>query len=162
MRILAIDPGSEQSAFVLLDDGRLERFGKLPNEQMRAEIDEVCADRLAVEMIASYGMPVGAEVFQTCVWIGRFVERWPGRFDASTDLVYRKDVKMHLCGQTKGVNDAVIRQALIDRFGPGKDRAIGKKASPGPLYGLTADAWAALAVGVTYADLRTIPVEITA
>jgi hypothetical protein len=102
---------------------------------------------MAIEMIASYGMPVGAEVFDTCVWIGRFTQAWP----AATVPIFRKDVKMHLCGQTKA-KDKNVRQALIDRFGPGKDKAIGKKAKPGPLYGYSGDLWAALAVAVTYYD----------
>ncbi|MBV8782506.1 MAG: hypothetical protein JO353_14005, partial [Phycisphaerae bacterium] len=50
--------------------------------------------------------------------------------------------------------DGNIRQALIDRFGPTKERAIGKKKSPGPLYGMSGDCWSALAVAVTYADQR--------
>jgi hypothetical protein len=106
-------------------------------------------DVLAVEMIASYGMPVGAEVFQTCVWIGRFLECGA----ATEQLVYRKEVKMHLCGTTRA-NDGNVRQALLDLYG-GKERALGRKATPGPLYGISGDEWAALGVAVTYAARLT-------
>jgi hypothetical protein len=44
---------------------------------------------LAVEMIASYGMPVGREVFDTCLWIGRFVEAWQAH-GGEYRLIYRR------------------------------------------------------------------------
>jgi hypothetical protein len=100
-------------------------------------------------MIACYGMPVGAEVFETCVWIGRFLQRWEGPYS----LVYRREVKLHLCDSARA-KDANVRQALIDRFGPGKQKAIGLKASPGPLFQIKADLWAALGVAVTFADRK--------
>ncbi len=158
--ILAIDPGNEQSAFVLYDADtrRLRDVGKLDNSEVLAKLvvtrHEVPlmpwwqADMLAIEMIASYGMPVGREVFETCVWIGRFLQAW----DDAHALVYRKDVKLHLCNSPRA-NDATIRAALIDRFG-GKDRAIGRKAAPGPLYRVKADAWSALAIAVTYSETQ--------
>lgn len=101
---------------------------------------------LALEFIASYGMPVGAEVFQTCLWAGRFIQAFPGQHH----IVYRKDVKLNLCGSMRA-KDGNVRQAIIDRFG-GKEKAIGKKKTPGPLYGVSGDMWAALAVGLTYLD----------
>jgi len=104
---------------------------------------------LAIEMIASYGMAVGREVFETCVWIGRFQQAW--HTPDGVKLVYRRDVKMQLCGSPKA-KDANIRQALLDMFpatGGGKTPQIGTKAQPGPLYGITSHAWAALAVAVT-------------
>lgn len=149
---MAIDPGNTHSAFVIFDDGELIDFGKLDNDELLARIcDETQAvrcrfDRLAIEMIASYGMPVGAEVFETCVWIGRFVQAWTGDYS----LVYRRDVKLHLCGQPRA-KDSNVRQALIDKYG-GKYKAIGRKASQGPLYGIRADVWQALAVAVTYSE----------
>lgn len=149
MRVLAIDPGNTESAYVILHGDRLVEFAKVENDVLRARLpffrDE--ADKLAIEMIASYGMAVGREVFDTCVWVGRYVEAWGKAYTR----VYRRDVKMHLCGNN-AAKDGNIRQALIDRFGPGKDKAIGKKATPGPLYGVSADVWAALAVAVTFAD----------
>lgn len=112
-----------------------------------AEVKITAYDHLAIEMVASYGMAVGVEVFETCLWIGRFIQA-SGR---PWHQVYRKDVKLHLCGFTTA-KDANIRQALIDRFGPGKEKAVGYKKTPGPLYGITADLWQALAVGVTFSD----------
>lgn len=157
MIILAIDPGCTDSAFVLydVDARRPVWFSKLSNEKLlgicREHVSIGDADvrfqHLAVEMIASYGMPVGREVFETCLWIGRFLEAWRGPHS----LVYRKDVKLHLCG-TFRAKDPHVRQALIDRFGPGKPAAIGTRKQPGPLYGVAADVWSALAVAVTWGE----------
>ncbi len=149
MRILAIDPGNELSAWCYWD-GRPEQAGKSPNADLLetlSEHDPEAYDMLAIEMIASYGMAVGREVFDTCVWIGRFWEAW-SRHGGHVRLIYRKDVKLHHC-QTTRANDANIRAALIDRFGPGKIAAIGTKKAPGPLYGIKGDEWAALAVALT-------------
>jgi len=155
--ILAIDPGSEDSAYVVydLEAARPVEFQKVRNGELLSRVRgaPTSATRwqhithVAIEMIASYGMPVGREVFETCVMIGRFIEAWP----IEHTLVYRRDVKLHLCGQARA-KDPNVRQALIDRFGPGKDKAIGTKKQPGPLYGVTSDVWAALAVAVTFAD----------
>ena len=151
MSVLAIDPGPTHSAFVVYDgDSMLPvDFGKLPNAELRSYVGRGGYDVCAIEMIASYGMPVGAEVFQTCVEIGRFVEIVESS-GLPHVLVYRKDVKLALCNSPRA-NDASIRQALIDRYG-GKDKAIGRKANQGPLYGVTADVWSALAIAVTVTE----------
>lgn len=148
--MIAIDPGPAQSAWVQYDGSQVLAAGIESNDDVLRRIycEWGADEELVIEMIASYGMPVGREVFETCVWIGRFMEAAGG-----AELVYRKDVKLHLCGSPRA-KDANIRQALIDRFGPGKDKAIGTKAKPGPLYGFKADMWAALAVAVTYDDTR--------
>ena len=149
--MLAIDPGNEFSAYVRYDaaSSSLVQFGKLANDELLVRLPKMATDgHLAIEMIASYGMPVGREVFETCVWIGRFVERW----NNAHTVVYRRDVKLHLCGQARA-KDANVRQALLDRWG-GKEVAVGKKAAPGPLYGVSADVWAALGVAVTWCDTR--------
>lgn len=140
--ILAIDPGTSKSGVVMTRNGRVVLAGVYANldvlHMIRTETD---ADVLAIEMIASYGMAVGAEVFETCVWIGRFQQSW--RSPESVRLVYRKDVKLHLCG-TPRAKDPNIRQALIDKLG-----APGTKKSPGATFGVSSHAWAALAVAVT-------------
>ncbi len=156
--MLAIDPGPEQSAWVEYRDGRPVAFAIEPNAAVLERVAEVHAERLAVEMIASYGMAVGADVFETAVWSGRFIQCWVsfgalGGGEDTVRRVYRKDVKLHLCGSARA-QDKNVRQALIDRFGPGKARAIGLKASQGPLYGVSSHVWSALAVAVTATDLE--------
>lgn len=148
-KLVAVDPGPVESAFVRLGyDGSVLAFGKRPNEEVAGIIERARnrSGHLAIEMIASYGMPVGSEVFETCVWIGRFIERW----SLSHSLVYRLEVKLHLCGSSKA-KDGNVRQALIDRWG-GKARALGRKRSPGHLYGFNGDVWQALGVAVTWWD----------
>lgn len=141
-RILALDPGTTETGWCLFQGGRIVQSGTRGNEDMRLTLSTLTPNALlAVEMIASYGMPVGREVFETCVWIGRFIEAHGG----AHRLVYRKDVKLHLCG-TPRAKDANIRQALLDLLGP-----QGKKAAPGPTYGVKGHAWSALAVAVTAA-----------
>lgn len=153
--ILAIDPGPSHSAAVLYDDARqrLVDFKYAPNAELREWIRRSGPARgyqrttLAIEMIASYGMPVGAEVFETCVEIGRYIEQWQAMTDHGALLVYRREVKLHLCGSVRAT-DANVRRALLDRFGPGRAIAVGTKAKPGPLYGLAGDLWAALGVAL--------------
>jgi hypothetical protein len=150
MGVFAIDPGPVISGWCVLLDGKVIAADVYENERLLKLLENGCAGVLAIEMIASYGMPVGREVFETCVWIGRFFQAWKG---SPVELVYRKDVKMHLCGSMKA-KDANIRQALIDLFpatGGGKIPQIGTKAKPGPLCGVSTHVWPALAVAVTVA-----------
>jgi hypothetical protein len=160
--VLAIDPGMTQSAYLQYDMESREvvEFGILSNPILGAMLDdpfpfhEPHSRHCVIEMVQSFGMPVGREVFETVYWIGRFAHAWDS-YPALTHQqipaarIYRGDVKQHLCHTAKA-KDANIRQALIDRFGG--ESAIGKKKTPGPLYGISKDVWSALAIAVTYAD----------
>lgn len=146
--ILAIDPGTEKSGWVILEDDRVSNSDISPNAGV-LELVSQWKDDLAIEMIAGMGMAVGQTTFDTCVWIGRFQQAY-FRPDAAR-FVRRHEVKMHLCGSSRA-KDANIRQALIDRFpasGGGKTPQIGTKGMPGPLYGVSSHAWSALAVAIT-------------
>lgn len=148
MRILAIDPGTTESGWCLTLDGMVLQSGVTPNHELLEMLqgwELHMGDMLAIEMIASYGMAVGREVFETCVWIGRFVQTW--HQPEAARLVYRREVKLHLCGNAKA-KDANIRQALLDLIGP-----QGTKKAPGPTYGVKSHAWAALGVAVTVASI---------
>ena len=151
--ILAIDPGTSQSGYCFYRGGTVLASGVSPNDEILELIMEHGPNAsinptLAIEMVASYGMAVGEETFRTVWWAGRFAQMW---LPLALVEVYRSQVKTEICKSQKA-NDSNIRQAIIDRYG-GKDTAIGKKATPGPLYGVKSHAWAALAVAIT-ADAR--------
>ncbi|MFY2643729.1 hypothetical protein ACOTDF_19390 [Achromobacter insuavis] len=150
---LAIDPGPEESGWCVMLEDTVVHSGVMPNSELLEYVQRnhirINPTRLAIEMIASYGMPVGREVFETCLWIGRFVQAWHD--PEAVRLVYRKDVKMHLCGTTKA-KDGNVRQAIIDLYpasGGGATPQIGTKAKPGPLYGVSSHAWPAIGVALT-------------
>lgn len=142
--VLAVDPGTMESGWVLIRDGRIAYAAVSSNERMLEIIASNAADVLAIEKIESYGMPVGAEIFETVFWSGRFAQVW--RDPKAVRRVPRKTVKLHLCGSQRA-KDANIKQALIDRIGP-----QGSKKAPGPTFGVKSHAWAALAVAVTVLD----------
>ena len=156
MIILAIDPGTTRSAALLYDSGgrRVLHWAMYDNARLADQLrggmfgpEHWPWSLTAIEMIASYGMAVGRDVFETCVWIGRFLEASPVR----TELAFRRDIKLHLCGSARA-RDPNIRQALMDMFG-GERAARGTKRDPGPLYGVATHGWAALAVAVYVADM---------
>jgi hypothetical protein len=152
--ILAIDPGTTASGWCLLDAStrRPINFGKSPNIDLLVGVRGCVADRVVIEMVASYGMPVGAEVFETCVWIGRYHEALTVA-GVPVQLVTRLPVKVHHCHTAKA-NDATIRQALVDRFAYGQpNHGKGSRTAPGWFYGFAADVWSAYALGVYAADL---------
>jgi len=153
-KLLAIDPGTLESAYVIVwkDCNSYEIIdkGKVSNDNMLEIVRSQGRDvEIAIEMIASYGMPVGGETFLTVLWIGRFYEAskcYDKSFSRS--LIYRMEEKLHLCHSNKA-NDASISQALRDRFGN-----KGTKKQPGFFYGFSKDIWQAFAVAITYFETK--------
>ena len=163
--VIGIDPGTTRSALAVLEPGEAgpSYHDIVANEDMILSLKAIQKAmavkypfgppvHVGVEMIASYGMPVGEEVFATVLWTGHFITKFP-KLAAPTYIrkVYRRNVKMHLCGNN-AAKDSNVRQALLDRFprtGGGKTPQIGTKADPGPLYGFKKDEWAALGVALT-------------
>jgi len=148
--ILAIDPGPESSQWLTWFTCASPSTGNELNSSRRliGRIETSFRyDAVAIEMIACYGMPVGKEVFETCYFIGQIIEACHRR-GIPVIRVYRKDVKLELCGSARA-KDANVRQALIDKLG-----APGTKKAPGPTYGISGHAWSALAVA-WYADQLT-------
>lgn len=154
MTVFAIDPGYKESAFVCYDGQRILSKDMLDNEKMLESIDwlkEKAADTVLVteQMQLFAGRVIGVEVFDSVFWAGMFTHAWrPRRWDR----ILRSKVRGHL-GASRG-GDAAVRQALIERFGPHKETAVGLKKSPGPLFGVTSHEWSALAIAVVWHDLN--------
>lgn len=162
--LIAIDPGTKRSGWVRYDFAC--HYKNLAPERIESGIVENGVftdgtggryrffdpfDHLAIEMTASMGMAVGASVFETTYWIGRFCQASVLPFTR----INRQEVKLHLCG-TPRARDSNIRQRLIDLWG-GKEKAIGFKATKkrphgveGPLHDMKKDCWQALALAVTW------------
>ena len=149
MILLAIDPGSSESAYCVIEttDYSIIDFGKVPNEVILADAKEKYYDAVAIEMVSSFGMPVGKEVFDTVLVVGRLMQIAYDR-EIEPELVYRKDVKLNLCGSTRA-KDSNIIQALKDRFG---DKGTTK--NKGWFFGFSKDVWQSYATGATWIDRK--------
>lgn len=164
MTVVAIDPGTRESAWLTFNGSRIVAHGIEDNERVlrRFAMDswtlngfgpcswEDRPEAFVFEQIESFGMAVGREVFETVFWTGRLYQAaW--RQTLRAERMTRREVKLHLC-QSARAQDANIRAALMDRFGG--ERAKGTKANQGPLYGIKSHEWSALAIAVTWWDLR--------
>lgn len=146
-KILALDPGPNETGFVLIwREGGIISKGVKPNDFILNLIDSTDQSEtmIAVETISSYGKMVGNDIFDTCIWVGRFIQS--ANYPEEVSKVSRRDVKLHICGTTRA-KDKDIRAALIERCGE-----PGTKKNPGPTHGIASHAWAALAVALTVKD----------
>lgn len=154
--LLCIDPGPKSSGFVVYDEARLEIVEHDSNANNHELVMQIKAkapgvDVLIIEMVGCFGMPVGADIFETIRWIGIFQQA----FGISRSILhYRKDVKLSLCGNFSA-GDSNVRAAVLSRFpqtGGGKTPAIGIKKNKGPLYGVKSHAMSAVALAVSWRD----------
>jgi hypothetical protein len=164
MKLLAIDPGTTESGFVVLDTDtkKVLDFGKINNENMRGKVAGASAQsigHMVIEQIKSYGNAMGDSTIETCVWIGRFIECW---YDVKYTLIPRKTVCGVICRNAKA-KDSNIRRAVLDRYleitppselGGGNEPVIGVKSKPGPLFGVSADVFSALALALAWLDMN--------
>ena len=154
MTVFAIDPGNVESGWCLIEKETFKplAFAKEVNEKVLLRCASMPFDLACVEMIASYGMAVGKEVFETCKWIGRFEEKIKQATDRYPTLIYRRDEKLHICGDIRA-KDSNIRQALIDRFATHDFKnGKGTKKDPDFFYGFKSDIWQSFSVAVTFVE----------
>jgi hypothetical protein len=165
--VLGLDPGTWETAYVGWDQetNKIIEHGFVPNEELLSWFREGQQQytHVGIEMIASYGMPVGKTTFETCLVIGRIIEiitehiksdrhgrTMSQQWRPSWRLCYRKQVTKHVCSG-RGAGDTNVRRAVMDLFpaiGGGKEPVVGIKSQPGPLFGISKHKWPALAVAI--------------
>lgn len=152
MNLMAIDPGTHESAYVICDYGTLKPIdkAKIPNAELLEQLPEMIMlnsiQYVGIEYMQSYGMGVGKETFETCYFIGRMTERIL-RQTAIKEIIpiYRNEEKIGTVGNMRA-NDTAIRNYLIDTFAA-HDFKTGKgtKGNPDWFYGFSKDMWQAYA-----------------
>ena len=144
MRILAIDPGNIQSAYVVWENGDFVEVssgnkGIIVNNDFCItltnilEINEI--DLVAIEFPQCYGMTVGKSVFDTCRWAGIF-EYIATQKNVRVERYGRPTIKGHIGGR----KDSEVNASLRIRHGEAKKGC--------KLEGVKKDIWAALALAV--------------
>jgi len=114
--VLGVDPGPENSAYALVTgDQQVLHAEKVGNDSLIERIRQDPPAHVAIESIQSYGMAVGRSVFDTCFFIGEVIRTCKDAGIPFT-LYPRPEYTRRICGVGK-VNDAVLRQALLLRFG---------------------------------------------
>ena len=152
MNIMAIDPGTTESAYVIADRETLKPvlFDKIENSSLlgdiAAMIDDNHVEAVGIELMQSYSMGVGKSTFETCYFIGRLQERIvQNTHIANIVPIYRSDEKMLTVGSMRA-NDHAMRLFLIDKFAKFDFKnGKGTKKNPDWFYGFAKDMWQAYA-----------------
>jgi hypothetical protein len=143
MKLLVLDPGSEQTGFVFYEQGAPRPidggFGKINNDQVFGLIDREILSA-SVEgrnpvVVCEYPQPRGQmmswQLVDTIEMIGRFHQH--GVVNGGSRFEFhrcdRAHVKSYICAGVQRPKDSQIRQALIDRFG-GEFTTKGPKCLP--------------------------------
>lgn len=153
--IIAIDPANLESGVTIIDyHNKYPIYSfKKNNKECLKYIKELLSNNvlkswncmgIVIEMVASYGMPVGKTVFDTCVEIGKFTKELELLFHRQIRYITRNTIKNCLCHSSRA-KDSNVRQVLIDTFGD-----VGTKDNKGWFYGFAKDIWASYAVGIAF------------
>ena len=149
--VFAIDAGNKDSGYaILVSKSSLMRvvgqptFGKISNEDLLVVIKGwIGKVDFAIEFPYPKNSVVPYEVFEMAAWVGR-MEQVIIQAGEKSARIFRHREKSVMC-RSGSATDAQIRAAVIDLMG-GK----GTPSNPGPTFGVTADVWQAIAVGVTF------------
>lgn len=169
MRLLAIDPGTTHSAYAMIrDDYSIISAAKVSNGELLALVKGGEWDEMAIECMEARHVVngvIGAETYDTCYWIGRYMQAAEDR-GKPVHQIYRAQERSRLVPTKKNKlpkhpdyvgagADSQIRATLIRRFAKhdmknGKGRAACKDT----FYGFAKDMWSAFGIGVVYLDMQ--------
>ena len=167
--LLAIDPGTTHSAYAIIcEDYSIMSAAKVENSKLLSLVKHGYWHEMAIECMESRHVVngvIGAETYDTCYWIGRFMQAAMDRKNP-VHQIYRSEERTRLVPTKKNKlpkhpdyvgegADSQIRATLIRRFAKhdmknGKGTAKNKDV----FYGFARDMWSAYAVGVVYLDKR--------
>lgn len=174
MKIMAIDPGTTESAYVILDDQyQIISADKVGNDVILSIIaDAPGLDAVIIEDIeprysstdrSAAGAVMGQSTIETIKAFGRF--SWQASLRGlMVGSIFRRDERSCLIPTKRNGlpplpetapkhADGQIRASLIRRFARhDQERGRGTKANPDTFFGFHGDMWQAMAVGVTWLD----------
>ena len=161
--ILGLDPGPETSGLVVYEQPGGVPHGRVVLANPKADLLEVRVQlthwglvthregsTLDVVIERTQAGPPSTAVVRTTEVVGRMMEMCSVR-GRPAHLYYRRQVLQALGCARQGNKDSHVRNALIEIHGGTRQVAIGRKAAPGPLYGVSSHAWQAL--GVVFAHI---------
>lgn len=171
---MAIDPGTTESAYVILNDQyQIFSADKVGNDVILSIIaDAPGLDAVIIEDIeprysstdrSAAGAVMGQSTIETIKAFGRF--SWQASLRGLiVGSIFRRDERSCLIPTKRNGlpplpetapkhADGQIRASLIRRFARhDQERGRGTKANPDTFYGFHGDMWQAMAVGVTWLD----------
>lgn len=146
LNVIAIDPGSEKSAFVWWTGKEILDKGIHPNHEILEILDAMWREPsiLVIEKM-SHITKGGKSIVDTLLWAGQFYHAWHGQ----KVFVERYKVTLALTGKMPSKeSDKLVKESLIRRFG-----GPGTKKNPGPVtYGLKSHLWQAFGLAVAHWD----------
>lgn len=119
--IISYDCGNEETGWVVynVNTKKLLYKNKEKNEEMFKKteyfISNLKIKKVGLEYPSSYGMPVNQTLLDTCTIIGILIEKFK-KVGIETELIFRKTVKMHLCGSVRA-KDGAVNSRVQEKFG---------------------------------------------
>ena len=157
MRVLGVDPGPKTHGAVVYDT--VERrvvwsSGKATFNEVDWAYWDYCCDHVVIErpsVMGALGPGIIGHLLDTA-WTAGELFAVLSMDGSPVRTMTRREVLRHLGVLSgKGSPDSRVRAACIeDHQTPGGPPAIGRKASPGPLYGVSSHAWQALGLVLAY------------
>lgn len=166
MIVLGIDPGPQTHGAVVYDtDARrvLWSAKAIESIDLETKVNRMHAAglrpfRIVIERPAAMGVigvGMAGHMLDTAWVAGRLAGVLGEVHAIKIETMTRREVLRHLGVLSgKGSSDSRVRAACIaDHETPGGPPAVGRKASPGPLYGVSSHAWQALGLVLAWLEM---------
>ena len=140
--ILGIDPGPLSCGWAIYSNGKVVNSGGMSMDAVIVMMDSFPGFGVAIERVQAQSK-VGNEIMWTCEVSSHLYQAALDR-GHEVHWIYRREVLAALNASGKGTMDSLVRARLMEAHGGAT--AKGTKKAPGPLYGVSTHAWAALAV----------------